>query len=85
MLGWRFLILTIQLFQLLIVARVILSWVVSPFSRHPAVEGVRRITDALLNPIRSVLPATGGWDLSPIIALFLLSLLQQFVARSMPD
>jgi YggT family protein len=84
MLGWRFLILTIQLFQLLIVVRVIMSWVVSPFSRNPMVETVRRATDAILNPIRSVLPSTAGWDFSPIVALFLLSLLQQVVAHAMP-
>lgn len=84
MLGWRFLVLTIQLFELLIVVRVILSWVVSPFSRNPAVEAVRRITDAVLGPIRSLLPSTGGWDFSPIIALFLLSLIQRFVEGAMP-
>ena len=84
MLGWRFLVLTIQLFELLIVVRVILSWVVSPFSRNPAVETIRRITDAVLGPIRSVLPSTGGWDFSPIIALFLLSLIQRFVEGAMP-
>jgi YggT family protein len=84
MLGWRFLILTLQLFQLLIVVRVILSWIVPPFSRNPLVEGVRRITDAVLGPIRSVLPSTGGWDFSPIVALFLLSILQRFVGGLMP-
>ena len=82
--GWRFLLLTIQLFQLLILVRVILSWVVSPVSRNPAVETVRRVTEAVLGPIRSVLPPMGGWDLSPMVALVLLSVLQNFIARSMP-
>ena len=82
--GWRFLLLTIQLFQLLIVVRVILSWVVSPVSRNPAVETVRRVTDAVLGPIRNVLPPMSGWDLSPMVALVLLSVLQNFIARSMP-
>jgi YggT family protein len=82
--GWRFLLLTIQLFQLLILVRVILSWVVSPVSRNPAVETVRRVTEAVLGPIRNVLPPMGGWDLSPMVALVLLSVLQNFIARSMP-
>jgi YggT family protein len=84
MLGWRFLLLTLQLFQLLIVVRVILSWVVSPFSRNPAVEAVRRVTDAVLGPIRRALPATGGFDFSPIIALFVLRIVQQAVVNAMP-
>ncbi|HET6763472.1 MAG TPA: YggT family protein [Longimicrobiaceae bacterium] len=82
--GWRFLLLSIQLFQLLILVRVILSWVVSPVSRNPAVEMVRRITDTVLAPIRSILPPMGGWDFTPMLALVLLSALQNVIIRAMP-
>jgi uncharacterized protein YggT (Ycf19 family) len=40
---------------------------------------LRRIVNPILNPIRRILPParTGGWDLSPIIAILLLSVVQR--------
>lgn len=79
--AWTLLFTTLQIFQLLILVRVILSWVVSPVSRNPWVEMVRRATDPILGPIRSVLPDLGPIDISPIVALVLLSLLQGLIGR----
>jgi YggT family protein len=82
--GWRLLLLTIQVFQLLILVRVVLSWVASPVSRNPFVEGVRRATDPVINPIRSILPSAGGLDFSPMVALLILSFLRNIVLNAMP-
>ena len=79
--AWTLLFTTLQIFQFLILVRVILSWVVSPLSRNPWVEMVRRVTDPILTPLRSVLPDLGPIDISPIVALVLLSLLQGLIAR----
>ena len=62
-----------------ILARVIISWIPigedSPFM--PAVRFVYQITEPILAPIRSVLPNTGMLDLSPMIAMLLLIVLQR--------
>ena len=66
------------LFLIVLVVRVVLSWlfafgVVHP--RQPAAyqinDFVERITDPVLRPIRRVIPAVGGIDLS-VLVLFLL-------------
>lgn len=77
--GRSLLLTTLQLFQLLILVRVVLSWVVSPYSRSPWMEMLRRATDPILNPIRSVLPDLGPIDISPIVAIMLLGLLQKLI------
>jgi len=64
------------LLSLAILARVLLSWVrVSPY--HPAVEFLYRITEPVLAPLRRVIPPVGMVDISPIIALLLLQIIQE--------
>lgn len=78
-LGWEILLRMLQVLQVLILVRVVMSWVVSPLSRNPFVEGVRRVTDVVLLPIQRVLPPMGGLDLSPMAALFLIWFLQNLI------
>ena len=64
------------LLNLAILARVLLSWVrVNPY--HPAVELLYRITEPILAPLRRVIPSIGMVDISPVIALLLLQIIQQ--------
>jgi YggT family protein len=70
----------------LIVARAVLSWVrprrVSPWLRA-ADEFLYETTEPVLAPIRRVLPPTGAFDLSPLVAIvviYLLLLILQSVA-----
>jgi len=78
--GWSALYMLLQLIELLIIARVVMSWVVSPGSRNPAVLLVRSATDVILEPIRSILPRTGMFDLSPMVAILVISLLQGLIS-----
>ena len=73
----------LSLVQLLIIARVILSWVASPTSRNPVVQLIRQVTDPILVPIQSILPRTGMFDLSPMVALFAIYILQSLIAGAM--
>jgi YggT family protein len=66
----------LRLVELLLLARVILSWVASPVSREPVVVFIRSVTDPILAPIRSILPATGGFDFSPVVAFLLIDVLR---------
>lgn len=53
-------------------ARAILSWFpVSP--SNPFLRIVHQLTDPLIVPLRRRLPAMGGFDLSPLIVIVVLS------------
>jgi len=79
--GWNVILTLLQILQVLILVRVVMSWVVSPASRNPLVEFVRSVTDPILRPIQSVLPSTGPVDLSPMVALILIYVLQGVIAN----
>ena len=65
-------------FWLLILARVIMSFTrMDPY--HPVRRTVYDLTEPILAPIRRIMPATGGLDFSPLIALLLLELLRTLV------
>ena len=55
-------------YLVLILAGVILSWV-GQGMRHPIIPLIFQLTDPVLAPIRRILPAMGGFDLSPLVAL----------------
>lgn len=61
-----------------LLARVILSWFnvdqSSPF--YPIVNIAHQLTEPILAPIRQVLPKTGSFDFSPIVAFILISLIR---------
>jgi YggT family protein len=59
---------------LLIVGRVILSWV-DPAGRSQIGGFVISATEPILAPVRRALPRTGMIDLSPLIVLIVLSVL----------
>jgi len=60
--------------QLALLARVVTSWIGGAYSSVGRLAF--RLTEWFLAPLRSALPAMGGLDLSPLIAWFLLSLIQ---------
>ena len=76
---------------LIIFAEVIFSWLIA-FNivnlRNPIMaqiyDIVRRISKPILDPIRKLIPAVGGLDLSPIVALFAIIWLQSLFGRGGP-
>ena len=71
-----------HLLSLAILARVLLYWArVSPY--HPAVEFLYRITEPILAPLRRVIPPVGMADISPIVAMILLWIIQEVLAAIM--
>jgi YggT family protein len=67
--------LVIDIFLFAILVQVVLSWV-SPDPYNPAVALLGRITEPLLRPARGLLPPIGGIDLSPMLVMIALVLLQ---------
>ena len=69
-------------------ARVVLSWIAAlapgnPFtsSRNPVTHIILQITDPILIPLRRIIPPVGMFDLSPMVAFFLIYFLLQIVQR----
>ena len=67
----KLVVLSINLFVYAIFIRVILSWVAQG-GHNPATAIITTLTEPVLRPFRRVLPAMGGFDLSPILAIILL-------------
>ncbi len=70
----------LDLYMLVLLARVLLSWV-SLDRRHPVALWIWRATEPVLGPIRSVLGIWGGLDFSPIVAILILSFLRRLIVR----
>ena len=65
---------------LAIFARVILSWL--PMGgTNPLVAIVYQITEPILAPLRRIVPRLGMFDLTPMIAIFILIAIQRLVNR----
>ena len=64
---------------LFIFIRFISSWFV--FSRNTFLGFVRRVTDPILLPVQKIIPPIGVFDLSAMIVLILIGLLQSVVLR----
>lgn len=65
-----------DLYRLALFVRILFSWIRVPYGSG-IVRFLWSITEPLLAPLRGVLPPLGGIDLSPIIAFFLLGLLER--------
>jgi YggT family protein len=72
------------LFQVLLFAilgRVLVSWI-DPLGNMRVTQILRDITEPILAPIRSVLPTIGMIDLSPLVAILLIQLLQRLILNA---
>lgn len=70
--------LVFDLYSMALLVRILFEWIRIPYSSR-AMRFLWNITEPLLAPIRRVLPSFGGLDFSPLIAFFLLNLLQRVV------
>lgn len=63
---------------LLVLGRVLLSWV-NPRFEGPVARFLHETTEPLLAPIRRVMPQMGMIDLSPLVLMLLLGVLMRLV------
>ena len=79
----RPLCLLVQLYLVVIIARVLLSW----FPLQPgsfmsrATSVLFSVTEPVLGPLRRVLPRVGMLDLSPLVAILLITVLSRVLLR----
>jgi len=66
---------TFGLLELALIVRVVVSWLpISPYS--PWVRWSFSLTEPILRPLRAIVPSVGMFDITPIVAYFLLEILQ---------
>ena len=70
----KLLLTLLMTYFVLIIARVIISWVAS-HSSHPLILLVYQLTEPVLQPFSKLIPPVGGIDLSPLFALIALRFL----------
>ncbi len=74
--------LAFELLILALIVRALLSWFAVD-RRHPLIVFLDRLVDPLLDPIRRTIRSTGPVDISPLIAILLLYVLEQLVVRAL--
>jgi YggT family protein len=81
-------LLVLQIYIWLLIAAAVLSWLIAfnvVNTRNPVVHAIAdflyRITEPVLRPIRSMLPNLGGIDVSPVILILLILLLENVIVR----
>ncbi len=75
---FSFVLLFIQILSYAIIGRVIMSWIDQPGSMR-ITQILNEVTEPILAPLRSIIPSVGMFDLTPIIAMLLLQLLEGLV------
>lgn len=70
-------------YYLLIIVRIFLSWIPNTDWNAQPFNWLRSITDPFLNIFRGIIPPIGMLDISPILAIILLMLMQGFVVGTL--
>jgi YggT family protein len=79
-------LIVLQLYIWLLIAAAVLSWLIA-FNvvnmRNPVVAAIAdflyRITEPLLRPIRRRLPDLGGLDISPVVLILIIILIERII------
>lgn len=74
--------LVIGIFLVAIFVSIIMSWI-APGVYSPAAVIAREVAEPLLSPARRILPPLGGLDLSPMITILVLILIQSFALNAL--
>src|SRR3954465_11411061 len=84
-------LLVLQLYVWLLIAAAVLSWLIAfnvVNTRNQFVASVGeflyRITEPALRPIRNMMPNLGGIDISPVILILIIFLIERLIPYSLP-
>ncbi|KAF3884296.1 MULTISPECIES: YggT family protein [Nostocales] len=69
----------VQIYSILLIIRVLLSWFPNISWGNQPFAALSQITDPYLNLFRSIIPPLGGMDFSPILAFLLLNVLSSLL------
>jgi YggT family protein len=68
------------IFELVLLARVLLSWFPNVDRSNPVIRLLYDITEPVLRPVRDMLPQTGMMDLSPLIVFLIIQVLMRLLS-----
>ena len=71
--------LILQIYQLVLLARVLISWFPDIDRSNAIVQLLYDVTEPVLQPVRNALPQTGMIDLSPLVVFLGISVLMQLL------
>ena len=71
--------LVLQVFSLILLARVLLTWFPNIDSSSPLVQLLYDITEPVLRPVRQMLPQTGMMDFSPLVVFLVITVLMRLL------
>ena len=78
----------LKIFFWIIILQVVLSWLIAfevinvrNAQAQNLIQLLNRITDPVFKPLRKIIPAIAGIDITPIIIIFAISILQSFIAK----
>lgn len=74
---------TLQIYGLVLFVRILLSWFPNLDWGNPVLSTVASITDPFLGVFRGVIPPIAGFDLSAILAILALQVVQFLLERSL--
>jgi YggT family protein len=73
----NFVSILVTILQIAIIGRAVLSWFpISPTS--PLVAVLNEVTEPILAPLRRIVPRIGMIDITPMVAIFVLYIVQRF-------
>ena len=77
----------IQILMLAIFAQVVISWLVVLGIRSPLILSVYRavttVNEPIMRPLRKVIPNFGMIDITPMVAIIVLVIIQEVIARAL--
>lgn len=72
-------VVVIEVYSLVLLARIILSWIPNVDRSNQIVQFLYRVTEPVLEPARRVIPPIGGFDISAIIVFVGLHIVQSML------
>lgn len=69
----------LQLYSIVLLIRVLITWIPNLDYSNPIVRFLFNITEPVLQPIRNVLPPMSGIDFSPIIVFLAISVFGRMI------
>lgn len=71
----------LSIYNFIILARVLMTWIPNLDYRNPIVNFLIQATEPILKPIRQALPATSGIDFSPMVVLVAIFILNRVLVN----
>jgi YggT family protein len=71
----QILLLLLRIFELALLARIILSWFPNVDRNNPIIQFLFDVTEPVLRPVRNALPSSGMFDFSPLVVFVIIQVL----------